>query len=188
MTPTPLDSSIAPPLGPHILGTTTQPSPPPAGRVSLAMASESLGISREGVRLRIKRGQLDAVKIDGQWWIALPDSPPAPPTSSPTGTPHVGPQWEPTRVPTKVVAQLEAENAFLRQECERLHQLLQTETARFHEVLRAEQEAHRRDASELHVLLQRAQAQIPLPTAAAQPTAAPPAESVEHRRRWWWPW
>src|SRR3712207_6442907 len=131
-----------------------------AGRVGIAEASRHFGISREGVRQRIRRGQLDAVKGEGQWWVAPHvdqtsrvngegDLPPAVPrTVGPAPAPNSAPtRTVNSRAPPPVQAQLEAENAFLRQECERLHELV-----------RSEQETRRREVSELHVLLQRAQA------------------------------
>jgi hypothetical protein len=57
-------------------------------------------------------------------------------------------------------------------------------------LLQGEQEARRREVQELHVLLQRAQAQIPMPTVqAGQPEATdePAAPSERSHRRWWWP-
>jgi hypothetical protein len=79
----------------------------------------------------------------------------------------------------QLVAQVREENQFLKVELRRKDELFQTE-----------QEAHRRDVSELHVLLQRAQAQIPMPTMAAQPEERQPedpASADQPRRRWWWP-
>jgi hypothetical protein len=175
------------PVDPTVQANTTPalagPTVPPAGHIGIAEASRVLGISREGVRQRIRRGQLSANKVDGQWWIVPPE-----PDFTPTGTPNglgpnqsrVHPDTEPNRTPYRVLTtQLEADNRFLRQECERLHELL-----------RAEQDTRRREVQELHVLLQRAQAQIPMPTAAArQPddSEEQPSAQEPRRRRWWWP-
>jgi excisionase family DNA binding protein len=42
--------------------------------MTVSEAAERLGISREAVRKRVRRGSLPAVKgDDGQWLIALPD-------------------------------------------------------------------------------------------------------------------
>lgn len=169
-----VQSDITAPVG--------DPTTPSSGHVGIAEASARLGISREGVRQRIRRGQLAATKIDGQWWILLPD-----PTGEPTSTPtsmdpnqsRTPSNLQPNRIPyTLLTTQLEAENQFLRQECERLHELV-----------RGEQDTRRREVQELHVLLQRAQAQIPMPTLAApqQVDDVQPNTPEPRRRRWWWP-
>jgi hypothetical protein len=84
----------------------------------------------------------------------------------------------------RLLRQLEAENSFLRQECAQLHDLIRIEQ----ESRRREQDHHQQQVSELHVLLQRAQAQIPMPTAAAsaEPQDTEPVEETP-KRRWWWP-
>ncbi len=41
--------------------------------LSIAEAADRLGISENAVRQRIKRGTLDAVKVDGIWRVSLPD-------------------------------------------------------------------------------------------------------------------
>ena len=185
-----VDHTVDPPVHP--------PVPPPPypgleGRVGIGEASRVLGITREGVRQRIRRGQLDAVKVDGQWWVQLPVGPTSTPNNGDPSQSAVGHTSMPSTPPTEaayklVTAQLEAENAFLRQECERLHELV-----------RAEQETRRREVSELHILLQRAQAAIPLPVSSAQPPAAQsdaaPSSSAEpvpkprqQHRHWWQLW
>ena len=180
------------PVDPHTPSSTAFAAelgaPPSLGQVGIAEASQLLGISKEGVRQRIRRGQLAASKIDGEWRIDLNASPPDP-TGIPNGVSqnlnavgHTGTaNRRANHTPLNVLGtQLEAENTFLRQECERLHELL-----------RAEQETRRREVSELHVLLQRAQAQIPMPTVAAQQQDHSQNQPTSHeprRRRWWWPW
>jgi hypothetical protein len=175
--------SVDPTVQANAPPTLADPTALSAGHIGIAEASRVLGISREGVRQRIRRGQLAATKVDGQWWIVLPEH-----DVAPIGTPNglgpnqsrVHPDTEPNRTPYRVLTtQLEADNRFLRQECERLHELL-----------RAEQDTRRREVQELHVLLQRAQAQIPMPAAAARlpedNDEQPPAQEPR-RRRWWWP-
>lgn len=162
-------------------------------RVGITEASQVLGITREAIRQRIRRGQLDAVKIDGTWSILL-DGPPLGSTSPL----HMGePNHSAVQVPVppsigeynRLLDQLEAENRFLRQECAQLHDLIRVEQ----ENRRQENEHHQQQVSELHILLQRAQAQIPMPAAAATPpqdsTPAEPERSSQKtpRRRWWWP-
>ena len=163
------------------------------GRVGITEASRLLGISREAIRQRIRRGQLDAAKIDGIWSILL-DAPPPGPTSplyeqEPNYSAVQVPAGSSTGVYDRLLHQIEAENQFLRQECAQLHELVRVEQ----EHRRREQDNHQQQVSELHVLLQRAQAQIPMPAAAAAPVqeAEPvePESSPEEppRRRWWWP-
>ena len=161
--------------------------PTPPG-VTIAEAARALGISREAIRQRLRRGTLPATKVNGQWYIHLDQATHHEPESTASATPEPTPTGD-TRLTdppdgsadgvgyTRLVTHLEQEITFMREELQRKDELL-----------RLEQETRRREVSELHVLLQRAQAQIPLPVAAAQPIAAPPAEPVEHRRRWWWPW
>ena len=41
--------------------------------LTIAAAADRLGVSENAVRQRIKRGTLDAAKVDGVWRVALPD-------------------------------------------------------------------------------------------------------------------
>ena len=156
------------------------------GRVGIAEASRLLGISREGVRQRIRRGQLDACKVDGVWWVSIAPEVACPPSSSrvngaPTIPNWLGPNDGTDRTQQSgdgtpyslLTTQLEAENTFLKQECERLHELV-----------RSEQETRRREVSELHILLQRAQAQLPMPIPPST-TQEPTTASPQRKRRWW---
>jgi hypothetical protein len=195
--------------------------------LTVAAAAQALTTSREAIRQRIRRGTLQATKVDGEWRIFLEHQSTstrlashsygtaAPPNPMPYMMDRSGATY--TKPPTpygvvdgtnlhtpsealdhnisdppvrddvaavaaayqQLVAQVREENQFLKDELRRKDELFHTE-----------QEAHRRDVSELHVLLQRAQAQIPMPTAAAQPEEHPPespASSEQSRRRWWWP-
>ena len=41
--------------------------------LTIAAAADRLGVSENAVRQRIKRGTIDAAKVDGVWRVALPD-------------------------------------------------------------------------------------------------------------------
>ncbi len=41
-------------------------------RVTLTEAALHLGVSRDALRLRLRRGKLAAVKVDGVWYVDLP--------------------------------------------------------------------------------------------------------------------
>ena len=184
-------------------GQTPDIAPPGLELLTITEAAEVLGVSRETVRLRVRRGKMAATKLNGQWYVHLDN--PAPTTrvrprvrvavdlpvetlDRPGSDPGLHEGHEPGQTDHGVVrASLAVAEAEVRR-LETTVGVLQQECDRLHDLLRAEQETRRREVSELHVLLQRAQAQIPLPTAAAQPVAAPPAEPVQRRRRWWWPW
>jgi hypothetical protein len=185
------------------------PSPP---GITVAEAAKRLGVTEAAIRQRLRRGTLRSVHRDGHVYVQLgPYHPSDTPLDSasdatpsdtadstaveaPPDTP-VTPASPAAVVPAvldavrvaydtavaankELVTQLQSELTFLRAELERKDSQLQ-----------GEQETRRREVSELHVLLQRAQAHIPLPTAAARPitedTGAP--ELAEKRRRWWWP-
>jgi hypothetical protein len=51
------------------------PSPAQHTGIPLSEAALRLGIAVEAVRKRIRRGSLDAVKVDGRWHVLLPDGP-----------------------------------------------------------------------------------------------------------------
>lgn len=164
---------------------TPRPSQPPLpGHVDIGTASERLGISREGVRQRIRRGQLDGVKLDRQWWVVLETPTSAAPANQSVGstvasttepnttqlveptTASQAPNGDPTSwVNSALVAQLTTENQFLRQECDRLHTLLQTE-----------QDSRRSEVASLHDLLKH----VVVPAA----SVPPPSPS----RPWWAFW
>ena len=175
--------------------------------LTITEAAELWGVTRETIRQRVRRGQLVARKVDGQWYLT--GDQPRPKTRanrrrltrSLTADDHAADPGQ-TKASTTVdreanpsielmlarvnVQQLEQTVSILQEQLDRTHAALRAEQ----EALRGEQEAHRRDVSELHVLLQRAQAQIPMPTIAARPQEQPediPTPQTSQRRRWWWP-
>ena len=156
------------------------PSPPGA---TIAQAALALGVSREAIRQRLRRGTLPATKVNGQWFIHL-DQLNRPGTAEPTPEPTPTGDARPTNPPdgsgdgvayARLVDHLEKEIGFLREELQRKDELL-----------RSEQDTRRREVSELHILLQRAQAQLPIPAIAPHHDTTPAHEP--RRRHWWWPW
>ena len=186
--------------------------------LTITQAAQRLGINRDTIRQRVRRGTLPATKIGKQWYIHLDGpgtasgtirdvfSPGSPDTGSATVPPTVRDgdpddtaivtDTDPDRAARGALATAQAEIArlettvtILQGQCDQLHELLRAETTQFHELLRGEQEAHRRDVSELHVLLQRAQAQIPMPTLAAQPQEQTTDQPMpQQSRRQRWWW
>ena len=58
------------------------------GGVPIAEAARVLGIAPEAVRKRVRRGTIRAHKVDGQWYVVLPERD-APPDNRPaTGQDH----------------------------------------------------------------------------------------------------
>ena len=186
----------------------------PPGHVSITEAAQRLRIHRDTLRQRVRRGTLEAAKVDGQWYIKLdqpelrPATPvPDTPAMSGTGVADTSQQQSPDTVPDSVagpaealaLAQAELRRAdelarILQGHYDQLQELFRTETDRLHELLRAEQETRRREVSELHILLQRTQAQLGPPLVVARPESVTEPESVvepqahsHRRRRWWWP-
>ena len=190
----------------------------PDGYVTVTEAAERLGIHRDTLRQRVRRQTIDALKIGGQWYVridqpqlqpvtAVPDSPPPPATVDPDTSQQPSPDTVPDSFTATssdlALAQAELRRAddlarILQGHYDQLQEMFRTETERLHELLRAEQETRRREVSELHILLQRAQAAIPLPAGSPQSPAAqpdppvqpvgPPTEPRPPRRRWWWLW
>ena len=85
---------------------------PPTRRMTISQAAALCGVTREAIRLRIRRGTIAAEKVDGQWWVYLEADQQA--TSEPT-TPDVGnetthvppgrsPQHDQEHVPWSVLA------------------------------------------------------------------------------------
>lgn len=166
-----------------VLGPAVEPVPPVApsvldGGLTVAQAAEVMGLSREAMRQRIRRKKVQARKIDGQWYVYPALSPTLSQVNSPTTSPiQSNKPVEHTVDYSVVVDQLRDEVAFLRDELRRKDELY-----------RADQDTRRREVQELHVLLQRAQAQIPMPTLGAEPdqTHKEQATTTEPKRRPWW--
>ena len=178
------------------------PDSTPPG-VPITEAAARLGMNRETLRQQIRRGKVAACKVEGQWYVDLssvlplagalprsangaPDGAVASAPSAPANPPSsaVNSATSGTVEPTRV-AQLHSENQLLREDVA----FLREELRRKDELLRGEQDTRRREVSELHILLQRAQAQLALPAAAAQPVHEHQEDHrSERHRRWWWPW
>jgi hypothetical protein len=161
----------------------------------VAEAAERLGVSQAAIRQRLRRGTLTSYRADGRVYVVIPDttaltsSHPADSTSCDTAdTPAVS--ADPAAIATENTAEaVRTAVAAVTAAYTTTIEQLTGEVAFLREELRAGQETRQREVSELHILLQRAQAQIPMPTLAAQPqehTADQPTPQ-ESRRRWWWP-
>ena len=147
-------------------------NPPPG--VPITEAAALLGLNRETLRQRIRRGLVAATKVDGQWYVQLtgcdtvnrpmhrtvePDTTPGPSTDH---APDVAPDSE-------LVSHLQAEVAFLRSE-----------------VLFLREELQRRD----DLLAHKDELLATLMTRPAPPPdwtpAAPPVGPLTRKHRWWW--
>jgi len=69
---------------------------------TIADAADHLGLSSEAVRMRLKRGTLTGMKIEGHWVVYLPAPTKQPTPSDPAPTEHVPtPDQTPTEHPIK---------------------------------------------------------------------------------------
>ncbi len=174
-----------------------EPAAVPHG-VPLTEAATLLGMNRETLRQQVRRGKVPAYKVDGHWYVDLSAIPsvagslsgtlPGAMNGSVNGAlaSASAPLSTDNAVESVLITQLHSENQVLRDDVA----FLREELRRKDELLRAEQDTRRREVQELHVLLQRAQAQIPMPaTAARQPDDSDEQLSAREprRRRWWWP-
>ena len=128
--------------------------------VSITEAARALGVTREAIRQRIRRGRIHAAKIDGQWYVELDcpristghmlgvDSAPVPPNTQPDSVPY-----------STFVTQLQGEIAFLREEVRRKDAII----ARFAERLPALPEGRQDEPA----------------------TPPPPRDEQKPKRRWW---
>jgi len=139
----------------------------PTNRVDVATAAERLGITPEAVYKRIRRGQLQANRLDGRWFVQLDgldhhngqaDQPDEPPNQPPDEPPSSGSSSS----STAHLADLHAEVQFLRAQVEALEERLR----------------------ESHVLLAAALEVRQLPEPAISQFANTPWWSW----RRWWPW
>ncbi len=87
---------------------------------TIAQAARRLGLTDDGVRKRIKRGQLGAYRVDGRTYVVL-DGATAPP-DSPNGPETV--RHDNKTDTTALVARLEGEVAWLRAQLEHRDTLL----------------------------------------------------------------
>ena len=154
---------------------------PPTPGLTITEAARRCGVTREAIRLRIRRGKLRAEKIDGQWLVFL-----GTPTTSTANTvgepdhqvlPNMPAHNDENMVPYPVlVNQMEGEIAFLREQL--TSQQRQLEDAA-------------RERSELRQLLAlQVTHALPESRRTEAPVTAPVTEShqpQERRRRWWWP-
>ena len=171
------DTSVIGPVGD---GAATDVRPVPDGGLTVAEAAAVMGLNREALRQRIRRKKVKAHKIDGQWYVYPNMSQDLAHRLSHADSPIQSTKHVHNTVDYSVlVDQLRDEVAFLRDELRRKDELFQ-----------AEQDTRRREVQELHVLLQRAQAQIPVPAVSAQQANDSDEQlttQAAHRRRWWWP-
>ena len=151
-----------------------------------AEAAVQLGISHEALRKRITRGRVRALRRGGQWFVNLNHNGHQPDTRDASDSPDT--------VRTRPRPSVQSNSSAIA-ETRRLEELVaaQRDELRFlREQLQGEQEARRREVSELHILLQRAQASGALPAGVThddepQPSPLEPSPESPHRRRWWWP-
>lgn len=175
---------------PHAVEPATVPRGTP-----LTEAAVLLGMNRETLRQQVRRGKVPAHKVDGHWYVDLSAVHPVAGSLSGTSAGSMnGPLTSQLAsapplvsvddtVEPAVITGLRSENQVLREDVA----FLREELRRKDELLRAEQDTRRREVQELHVLLQRAQSQIPMPTVGTQPEQ--PAEdkpAPESKRRSWW--
>jgi hypothetical protein len=157
----------------------------PDSLLPFAEAAAQLGISREALRKRITRGRVTALRRGGQWFVNLNHNGHEPDTLDVSDSP------DSVRTRSRPSVLSGSGGAAEIRRLEELVASQRDELSFLREQLQGEQEARRREVSELHILLQRAQAPVPLPAGADhedenQPTPVEPAQ--ERRRRWWWPW
>ena len=165
----------------------------------VAEEAQRLGVSQAAIRQRLRRGTLTSYRADGRVYVVIPDtaaltgshladSTPCDTADTPPDSPAVSAY--PAAIATENTAEaVRTAVAAVTAAYTTTIEQLTGEVAFLREELRAGQETRQREVSELHILLQRAQAQIPMPTLAAQPqehTADQPTPQAS-RRRWWWP-
>jgi hypothetical protein len=131
-------------------------------RLEISEAAVQLGITPDGVRKRIRRGQLAAVKQDSRWYVVLDQS-----ARQEQDCPETD-ETNPDPVMVELVATLKSEVGFLRSELDRRAGEIQ----------------------ELHVVIAQLSERVPrrleAPTAATVAAAAP-LQNVSHPR-WWRFW
>jgi hypothetical protein len=161
---------------------TTNPDQPPTAGLTITQAAQRCGVTREAIRLRIRRGTLPAHKVNGQWVVFLNDPPT--PTANGVGEHDQAVPPNPTTNPDEntvpypvLVAQMEREIQFLREQLT-VHQHQLDEAAR--------------DRSELRQLLAiQVSHALPPPRTPADgtPSATDETDPADQprRRRWWWP-
>jgi hypothetical protein len=113
--------------------------------VPLRDAAERLGLTVDAVRMRIRRGGLQAYKIDGKWFVHLPEH----------ETEHLGEQPEQS-------AEQQGEQFTERDQDTAIGALREIITRQDREIafLRAEVESRRQSESEFRVILARQSAEI----------------------------
>ena len=181
----------------------------PEHGLTVAQAAKRLHISQAAVRQRMRRGTITAYRANGHVYVRVPDAAQEGMAEVQSGahadsTPGTTADNPPNGTADATVTVLRSQPAPVETTAEAVRtaveavtvayttliEQLQGETAFLREELRAEQESRRREVSELHVLLQRAQAQIPMPTIAAPTQEQTDNQSLpqqSRRRHWWWP-
>ena len=132
--------------------------------VTLDQAAAELGLSREAVRLRVRRGTLPGERVDGRWVVYLNGWSVGATTHATSATDRPGRPRRPARRDAEVA---------------RLEQFVAT-LERERSELREDLDARRREVQELHILLGRAQGLV-LEAGDAPTAHAPPPP----RRPWW---
>ena len=187
----------------HDLHAVTHPTPDavpdavpdsPLG-LGISEAARVLGVSREAVRQRIRRGTIPATKVDGNWYVQInrPDTAAGTATAPPHGTPTPTATDAATGTSPGTAngyADHDSRLAVAEAEVRRLEELarvVQTENARlWAEMETRTEELRRKD----HIIAVLAQRQMTLPLVSAEPTTPgdPLATTTPSPRRAWWQW
>lgn len=115
---------------------TDQPTDRPTDHLTLDEAAALLGISREAVRLRIRRGTLAGERAGGVWYVApVGRSAPDQTTERPTNRPGRGRGRGPAQR-DELVDHLQAENAWLRARVEYFERLTEHQAGQLAELRR----------------------------------------------------
>lgn len=119
-----------------------------AERMTIAQAAEALGVSRDTIRRKVKRGEVTAVKgNDGAWWVEVAaPSAPALPTALPNAA-HAAAAYASQPSPNaELMQELRDQIGVLRQELDRTRAEQRDQIA----ILRAD---HQAELDRLHALL-----------------------------------
>jgi len=145
--------------------------------VNIDTAARVLGITREAVRLRIRRGTLVAEKWEGHWVVW------------PGRSLHVVGPDQPTNRPEPRASRRNARRAIPEDLTAVTVSGKDREITRLEETVRlltVELEARRRETAELHVLLQRSQGSVALPLGRVDHAPDRPTDRPTMPRLPWW--
>jgi excisionase family DNA binding protein len=147
----------------------------PTDHLTLDEAAEVLGISREAVRLRVRRGTIRGERVDGVWWVSPFGWSP---TNHVTDQPTDRPGWPGRgrgRGPSardELVDQLRAEVEDLRTDKQYLWDMVRSQQGQIAYLTQELTEARR---------------QLPPPTTAPpMPRSGPETAVARRKRRNWW--